>query len=729
MHFPPPLPAVSVAISFAASALLLVLLVLVAIALSAWFYRYTVPEVGRGKRLLLTTLRAAALALPLFLLFEPVLNLRRTAEEPPRIAVLIDDSRSMTIADNGVERAKTVRELLASPALRRLSALGAASYFRFGGRALPLQSPDPDSLRFAAGETDIATTLTEAREELAERNLQAILLVTDGNSTTGPNPLHAAEEAAVPVFVIGIGDSAERKDLVVAKVLTNTVGYVESSIPVDASIRSMGYEGERVTVSLLEGGTVLERQELALDAGSREYAVSFRYTPRKEGMKKLTVAVSSLRGELTTENNRSSVFVKILKSKMKIAVVAGAPSPDLSFLEQVLRSDKNVEPSFFVQKFGSEWYGMSPAARDLEQADCMILAGFPYPGFDGEALRRIRSALEKNGTPLIILPARETDLKALRAALDPWLPFDIVQTRKEETQVFFEPAAGEASHPVISTAIPAKAWRDLPPLFRTESSFKARPGTRTLATMRINTVAFDEPLLVARSLQRGRVLAFTGYGLWRWRMASDVLGGRLPEILVANAVRWVTTREDEKRVRIRPLREYFDNGETAVITAQVYNESYEPVDDAEVLVRVRRSGGTETPFELQLSSMGAGRYIGSLEGLPEGDYVVSGEAKRDGTVLGSDEGRFVVGGTAAEFLETRMNGVLLRQIAARTGGKFFTARGADALPEAVAALRSFSPRRLELKTDVRLWNLGLLLAAVVFLFAVEWFIRKRSGMV
>ena len=76
-----------------------------------------------------------------------------------------------------------------------------------------------------------------------------------------------------------------------------------------------------------------------------------------------------------------------------------------------------------------------------------------------------------------------------------------------------------------------------------------------------------------------------------------------------------------------------------------------------------------------------------------------------------------------------MNNVLLRQIAHRTGGAYFHVTSADGLGDAIGALKDFAPKDTVLKSDIQLWNLLWLLAAAVLLFAVEWYIRKQSGMI
>ena len=716
----------SFALSFSSSVLLLLALVAIAVGISVFVYRHTVPEITPRRRIVLVTLRAAALSLLLFILFEPVLNLQRTESIAPHVAVLVDDSRSLTIRDGEAERGATVRRFVASSDFAALASRGELAPYLFTGKTFPLKALTADSLTFAGGETNISDALVRAQEDLRECNLQAVVLVTDGVFTSGKNPLYAAETAGVPVFVVAVGDSAEKKDILVSRVLANSLAYVESSVPVDASIRSVGFRDGAVQVSLFEGKNLIERKAVQLQAGATEYPVQFRFVPVTEGVKKMSVEVSPLAGELTTRNNRRTFFIKVLKSKMNIAVIAGAPSPDLSFVEQVFTQDKNVTVTSFVQKQGASWYAAVPTQKALSDADCIVLVGYPIPQSGTDVLRMVRTTLEKDAKPLLVVFSREIDLPKLKSVLDPWLPFEVVQSRKEETQVFYELPADARLNPMVATGIPADAWGKLPPLFRTESSYKARVGAQTLGTMKINNIAFNEPVLLARSLNRSKVVAFTAYGLWRWQLATDVLDGRLPDMLFSNSVRWLTTREDDKRVRIRPVKEFFDSGEPVEFEGQVYNESYEPVDNAAVSVTIKGPNGE---MDLVLAAQGAGRYAGSLDSPGEGDYTFTAKAARDGAELGRDDGRFSVGELNIEFQDTRMNNILLRQIAARSGGRFFLVSHAAGLADAVAAAPGFAPQDRAIKNDIQLWNLVWLLAFAVLLFAFEWYLRKQSGMI
>jgi hypothetical protein len=735
----------SFALSFSESVALLIALIVAALLFALWVYRHTVPEITRRRRITLVTLRALALAVLLFLLFEPVLNLQNSEEILPRVAVLIDDSRSMTVEDGGVQRGSLLRDFVASDAYTSLEGSGIKAPARFAAKLYPMQEITPDSLRFDGGESDISRALQEAWEAGAEENLRSVVLVTDGVFTAGKNPLYAARALGVPVHVVAVGDSTEKKDVLVSRVLANSIAYLESTLPVDVTVRSAGFDGRRTTVRLLDGKRTVGTQEVELRPGVNEYPVRFEWTPEEEGVRRLTVRVDAVPGELTERNNSRSFFVKVLKSRMTIVIVAGAPSPDVSLLQRELRKDKNIVTQLYVRKSGGSWYEGGPTAQTFLDADCVILAGFPSSGGAADAaagevsdapaaptgadvavLRQIAGAMETRRVPLFLLPSRTTSYGALRQGLDAWLPYEIVQSRGQETQVFFETAKDVRGNPILSTGLPADIWPELPPLFKTESSFRARAGSDVLGTMKLNNISFDEPLLLTRKLNRSKVLAWTAYGLWRWELAYDVLDGNVPGVLISNAIRWLTTREDDKRVRIRPAKEFFDSGDEVELLGQVYNESYEPVDNAAVTVAIRKG---EEVRELLLSPQGNGRYAGSIDLTDEGDYSYRGVAEIEGRELGSDEGRFSVGELNIEFQDTRMNNVLLRQIAAETGGSYRLIDEAGGLPEAVQGSGEFISTERLVKRDIQLWNLVWLLALAVLLFAVEWYLRKQSGLI
>lgn len=172
-------------------------------------------------------------------------------------------------------------------------------------------------------------------------------------------------------------------------------------------------------------------------------------------------------------------------------------------------------------------------------------------------------------------------------------------------------------------------------------------------------------------------------------------------------------------------RRIFAGSEAVEFTAQVYDENYRPMENAEVSLSVSQKGQAS---QLTLTSLGNGRFEGAYDPLPEGDYTYTAQAVAGGQRVSEERGSFSVGGLNAEFQETRANKLILQQIAARTGGQYYDPQGLQRLLKDVAALPNFRQRDVSVAKQFELWNKSWMLAAVVALFSIEWFLRKRNGM-
>jgi hypothetical protein len=87
-----------------------------------------------------------------------------------------------------------------------------------------------------------------------------------------------------------------------------------------------------------------------------------------------------------------------------------------------------------------------------------------------------------------------------------------------------------------------------------------------------------------------------------------------------------------------------------------------------------------------------------------------------------------VGGWNAEFLETRMNIHLLRQLAENSGGKYYDPQTIGALPHDLAARQNFRTRTSATTSENEVWNASWMLVVIITFISLEWILRKRSGM-
>ncbi len=718
----------SIHIDFAVAIGIVIVIVLLATAAAIFFYRHTLPPVSRARRIILTVLRSLVLSLLALLLCEPLIRLTSTSTHPPVIALLVDDSKSMTIVDHRGNRDSTLHALLSQPVFSRLAGRADVRAYAFGSKLRRIAFPGNDTLSLNDDATDISGALEALHAESQRARIDAAILLTDGSYTLGENPLHDAEQLGIPLYTVGIGDSSMQKDLLISAVAANTLVYSGTRAPVDVTVKSSGFGGERVEVVLSDGSKDLDHSALTLEQGNREYAVELSYIPEGEGTHRYTVRVSSLPGELTTANNRRSFLARIMKSKLRVLIVASSPSTDLTVLRQTIAEEKNFSVTSYTANGNGGFYEGALTPARIDSADCIALLGIPSASVPPATIQMLAQRITAGNKPILIIGGRSADYRLL-SPLAELYPFTVQQSSPTEQLIYVQPAEGQRDNPVLNLG-PSQGiegWKHLPPIFKTNTIFRAKPGATVLGFCRLQQVVLQEPLIVSRKETRLKSLAVLGYGVWRWRLMAqdDPSTAQLYSSFIVNGIKWLTTVEDTRPVKITTTKESFSQGEPVQFVGQVYDASARPVDNAQVRVTAR-SGGTV--LEADLRPIGNGRYEGSLEGASQGDYAFTGTATLNGAALGEDKGRFSVGDLNLEFQDTRMNAELLRQLADRSGGRYLEPNQINSLDEALTSQASFAPNVLHQQQEIEVWNWRTVLIILIVLLAVEWFLRKRSGM-
>lgn len=713
-------------IDLSATTWIVVITTVLAFVAAFFLYRHTRPPVPPARRWLLTSLRGIAFALLALLLFDPILHLRFTTSTPPVLAVLYDNSKSMRIVDKSGSRAAELAAVRNAAVFDRIKSRATVLPYTFGVQLRPFTGGTGDSLKLDEGGTDIAAALHTLAGEQERHRINAVLLISDGTYTLGRDPVNETGRFDIPVFCVGIGDTAEQKDIVLSNVVANDLVYAGTQSPVRASVMSAGFDSATVAVTLSRAGRVLDRKTLHLQGGTHEYAVDLSYVPEGDGLQRYTVSVSSLPGEISTANNQRSFAARVLKSKMRILMLGGEPSPDISVIRQTLIEDKNLSVRSFTQASAGTFYEGRISPADFDSADCFVFVGFPTAGTSPEILRQIARRIHAAFTPILFIDGRHVSL-ASAPEIAQALPFTVSMRTTTEQSVFFQPAQNQLGNPILDVSATTAAWNDLPPVFRTVSAYAAKPGSVVLGYVRPAAGPPRDPMLVARSVNQEKCVALLAYGVWRWRLMSQESAqtADILPIFLGNTIKWLTTPDERRPIRVAPTEDSFPEGEPVLFTGQAYNQNAEPVEDATIHVTAEMDG---RQFATDLRPIGGGRYEGSLEGLTEGEYSYRATGTVNSSTLGEDRGRFVVGGTELEFEDTRANHQLLRQIAYRTGGAYLDAAQIDNLDSLLFARPSFVQQSIVHTTDASLRQTLWLVIAIVVVLAAEWAIRKQSGM-
>ncbi len=714
------------AVSFSVSPWWLLPAALFVIGFAWWLYRKTTPHLPAGLRLLLGSLRTVVLLTLIALLMGPVWHQQTTKTVPPVVALLLDTSQSMGLKhEQGPDLATTHRKLFAR--LLELSPGGTVQAFTFDRDLKPLPHT-LDSLSFNGTRTNIAGALEALRERTKNEPLRAVILVSDGRYNTGRNPVHIAEQYPVPIFTVVAGDTSAHRDVRIYQVVTNEIVYAGTRVPIQVHLAQQGYSSQPVHLRLrTTRGKLLTDTTLILQPPGQETSARLYVEPETPGLLSLELSVSRLPEEITYRNNRTTLVFRVLERKKRLLLVAGAPDPTLASMRQLLSQDRDVTLTVRTQKDATSFYE-GPLPDSLTAFDAIFLIGYPGAKASTQDIQRIRDAAEK-GTPLAFFMSYTVAPRRLQL-LTSVLPVSFQRARTSFAEVFATPTEWGRTHTLLRMSrVSPSIWVQLPPLHYNESGFVARPGAQTVLQIRMRETTLPDPLLAIWKEGTRRTLAFLGAGSWKWHnpppdlAEARILWGQLVE----NAVRWLTAAETNKPVRVVPVSRTFDEQETIRFVGQVYDESLQPVSDATIKIEIRDAEGHVFPHIMH--PLGNGQYELTTGPLPAGTYTYQAVASQQTRELGNDTGTFSVGRLSLEFRQPQADTLLLHQIALFSGGQRFYANAIDDIPRALAALPQFKPETRMVEARARLWESPYVLLLLVFLLTLEWFLRKRYGLI
>jgi hypothetical protein len=635
----------------------------------------------------------------------------------------------MSLTDKIGDRTQLVKRVINSDIFNAVKNIGDVKFATFSDKVKFSNTISSDSLNFTGNITDISKAIKETKSYFSDRNLQNLIIITDGQYNLGQNPIYQAETFNKPINIIAIGDSSEQKDLSINRVITNNIVYKDSKVPVDVWIKSSGFKNESIDVNLYDEAKLLENKKITLKEGTAEYPVEFTFEPGEEGVKKLSVTVSKFSDEITDKNNKKTFFVKVLKNKIKTLIIAGTPSSDVSFVKNANIQDKNVDVKSFVQKQNGSFYEGNFQKSSLDSIECIFFIGFPTASTRQDVMDILKSFIEEKNVAIFFILGNDLDYQKLKY-FEPFLPFSVSQVNNNEILAGVFIPQNQSRNPIIKitgTDADPSLWNKLPPIFRTETVFKLKQESDLIATIQINNITFASPLLVSRKMYKQKSLAILGYGIWRWKLLAEGLDDNenLFQTFFGNSLRWLTTREEDSRLKISLSKEIYNTGEKVEVYAQLYNENYEPLDNGNITVQIAKD---EKYYEINLSPVGIGRYMGSIEDLEEGDYHYIAKAEYYNKIIGESKGRFSIGELNLEYQNIQMNAPLLKQITFKTNGKFYTINDYETFINDLKNDKNFTIKEVIHRSEIQIWNLCYILMIVILFLAIEWFIRKKSGM-
>ncbi len=727
---------------------LLVVGAVAAVAVAALFTYRGLASVERTRdRVVLIGLRVAALVVLLFCLFRPTLILKAAVPQQNFLGVLVDDSRSMAIADrDGQPRSAFVQQQLSGPNAKLLDALSqrfVVRFFRFASSSDRVASAA--DLKFGGTSTRLGQALDRARDELAGLPLAGLVMVTDGADTsdaTIDESLASLKARSIPVFTIGLGQERFAKDIQVTRVETPRTALKGTQLVVDVVLSQTGYGGSTVPLSVEDDGRIVATQDVTLPADGESATVKVRFTASEAGPRVFKFRVKDQAGEQVTQNNARDALIEIRDGKEKILYFEGEPRNEMKFINRGVEDDKNLQLVVLQRTAENKFYrigvthpeelvsGFPKTREELFAYRAIILGSVEAATFTPEQLRMIADFVSKRGGGLLVLGGRRSFAEGGWNGTPVGEVLPVVAdaaNAKYLSELSVRPTRAGSLFPVTQIADTEAAsvakWNDMPTVTTVNAVHQVKPGATVLLNA-VDNQRKEQVVLAFQRYGRGKAVAMPIQDSWIWKMDAKVpVADTTHAMFWRRMLRWLVDGVPDQ-VNVTTTADRVEPGEPIKLAAEVLDSAYTEVNDSRVMARVTSPSGKVSEVPVDWTVTRDGDYRASFTPDEAGIYDIRVAAVRDQKDLGAAQMHVRVSAGDAEYFDAAMRAPLLKRIAEETGGRFFTTANASALPEAV----SYTGRGVTVVEERELWDMPALLMMLVVLVGAEWGYRRARGL-
>jgi len=683
-------------------------------AVVAYFY-YKGSKLEGPQKKLFTSLRFLSVFFILLLLMSPVISYFKTLTKDPVNIFLLDNSESLLIEKRNEKQKEIFTEKISNETPGGSEDL----YFLFSSNLYKeINQEESDQLVYEGinnFQTDLTSTLYSLQERLSGKNLSTVTIISDGIFNEGGNPLTIAKSLNVPFSFILIGDTVQKKDLVLKNIFFNKTSFIESSAPINVQINSFNYDRD-IKINLYSDDKLIDSKDLKVNSGQSNYNIIFNVMSVKEAIIKYKVEIAGLEDEITLRNNFEEFFIKFIDNKFKVLVLSGGPSADLAFLSEEIKKVKNFEATILTQKSPSEYYeGTLP---DLSAFNSYIFIGYPTSITNPVILNDVKENLDKNNSSLIFFASRNTDYKKL-SQLEENLPFKFsgYSEAEEETDIktVSSPDADIFKSPGLLASV-----NSFPNIFKTASVFSANPSSETFLIMGRNSA----PALIIERTDKNKSAAFLAYGLYKWRLNSSNNNSRevLNYILTSSLVA-ITDKEAKSKFVIETTKDVYSKYENVIFKANITN--FELQGGENIKVKINGNGFYK---ELELMKKGNRYFEGEINIQADGNYEYTAELYSKGQLEESISNRFAIGENNFEYKLTRADNTIFSALSNETKGSNFTNQPSAEIKDFFQKSNEKSKSEYMSLQNYELNINPYYLILVILILCIEWFLRKRNNL-
>ncbi len=731
----------------------------------------------------LPALRASAIVLVILVLAGPVLHRRQVIGTLGRVVFAVDTSESMSVTDSSgaqsgpmrLERA--IRMLTGDDQnagwLETLSKTHVVDVIAFSAEnpTMVWSSNDeeeiPTALELPADglRTDLSTSLSTMLASLSPGEVldpdtdnpqrAAMVLMSDGRDNIGKSPVDVAEQlaaAGVGVHAIGMGSEDEPADVGIVSIERPDSVAADGQLAGNVLLKQIGMQGKEVTVRIESGDQTVWQQTIsATTAGQQEIPFRLDVEPivqqlgadaprrvrRSSVVMDLRAVIDPIEDDASADNNAMPFRVAASTRDRRLLILDGSSRWETRYIRNLFQRDPAWEVDTVLFGIGTDMprvirgdqRGQLPDTREAMSAyDAIILGEIPPDQFTEQDAFQLREFVTRGGG-LIVIEGRYRRLSQLADDLLSELIPVAYQENSPPLQVdLLRPTPMGLEHPALNLwgdkEQLAEFWEKLPRP-TSAASVEVREGAEVWA----HAVASNSqrtPWLVTRLYGAGRVFYLSADQTWRWRYkVADRFHARFWNQLLAAVMQPPYSASDDY-VALGTDKIEYDVGESSTVRVRLQDTMGKPVGDATVDALLIADDRVIATVPLAVDDPARGTYQGQTPPLDSGAYEVRIRASGfDAAALQATTPIWVASRDSAERRRVALDKNALTQITEAGGGIYLHESSAESILDSLRPLSSGTV----VESDILLWQSFYWFWAVILLLAIEWWMRKRAGLV
>ncbi len=658
------------------------------------------PELALWVKRLAFFIRCTAVFLLLFLLLNPLIQTKQKEKEKPVLIVGLDNSESMRLCKDSTFYAKEFQKKM------KQSIESLRNRYRVDTYLIGDSIQKGMDMDFSHKQTNLASFFDMVQSSYINKNVGALVLISDGIYNAGRNPLYAANAIKYPVYTMALGDTNVRKDILITKVNHNKSVYKDNFFPVEILVKAHKLMHQQALLRIKKSDEVVFEKQLRVTNNDYSEWVRLHLKAGETGLHAYTIRITPVEGEFTHANNTAQFFIEVVDKKEKVVILYHAPHPDVSAISQSIAQNETYEvETYLIDKFN----------KAIDDYNVVVLHQLPSKNNPAKSLL---DDIQKLHMPVFYVLGKNTHF--------PWLNslqigLQIIPQREMYNDVY---AVYNPNFTVFNLSSPSQLHlTDLPPVQVPYGNYQTANSAQILLYQKIGNITTSYPLLLYNQQLDKKTAVFAGDGLWRWRNYNYLFANNhdVFDEIISNTMQYLAIKEDKGFFRVESKNVYKEN-DNVVFDAELFNKNYELINDPEVSMLIAdKENKYSYVFSRHLTSyhLDAGRF-------PPGDYHWKAWVKHGGETY-EKTGRFSVNKIQIESIDLLANHQLLAGISANSQAAMFYPNQWEELEAAIKNNPEIKTRVYYNKKHTSLLNIYLLCLGIILLLGTEWVLRKWSG--